>query len=232
VTDPRSIHVAIDPEPAPPHPSRDTPVSVHPPAQPDATADAAPVTPAARNRRRTRFVLLGVAAVGVVAVAVAVALDRSDPNSPGQERIGTAQPLKAQLSPADCPVHSSNPPPAPPAHTGDASAFVADITLPDCSHVRRGQTATKVWRLKNVGTVPWTGYSLRRLDFPQQRSQCQTISDVPINDTAAGALVDIRTEITAPKNPGFCFARFKMVDASGHVAFPGSRPVNFQLIVD
>ncbi|HEY3714367.1 MAG TPA: NBR1-Ig-like domain-containing protein [Jatrophihabitantaceae bacterium] len=222
VTDRRGI----DPRAEQPHPSSDrlTP--------PDSVAnDEAPVAPAPRNRRRLWFVLPGVAAAGAMAVAVVVALDSGN-DSPGAKRTGTSQPLTAPLSAADCPMHSPNPPAAPPAHAGDASAFIADITLPDCSHVRRGQAASKVWRLKNVGTVPWTGYSLHRLDVPQQRDQCQTISDIPIDDTAPGDLVDIRTEITAPKNPGFCFVRFKMVDASGQVAFPGSRPVNFQLIVD
>ena len=215
----------IDPEPVRPHNSSDPP--------PDTVAnDGAPVAPAPRNRRRwLRFVLPGVAAAVAVAVAVVIALD-SGKDSPAKKGNGTSQPLKAPLSPADCPMHSPNPPPAPPAHAGDASSFIADITLPDCSHVHRGQLVSKVWRLKNVGTVPWTGYSLHRLDVPQQSNQCQTISDIPIDDTAPGDLVDIRTEITAPKNPGFCFVRFKMVDTSGRVAFPGSRPVNFQLIVD
>jgi hypothetical protein len=207
-----------------PHASTDPP--------PDTGAnDETPVAPAPRNRRRLWFVLPGVVAAGAVAVAVVVALD-SGKDSPAKEGNGTSQPLKAPLSPADCPVHSSNPPPAPPAHAGDASSFIADITLPDCSHVHRGQLVSKVWRLKNVGTVPWTGYSLHRLDVPQQSNQCQTIPDVPIDDTAPGDLVDVRTEITAPKTAGFCFVRFKMVDATGHIAFPGNRPVNFQVIVD
>jgi hypothetical protein len=76
------------------------------------------------------------------------------------------------------------------------------------------------------------GVLIAPLDLPQQRNQCQTISDIPIDDTAPGTLVDIRTDVTAPKNPGFCFVRFKMVDASGHVVFPGSRPVNLQVIID
>jgi hypothetical protein len=215
---------AVAPEPVRP------PGSSDPPSDTGANGET-PVAPGPRKRRRLWVVLPGVVAAVAVVVAVVVALD-SGQNSPAKKGNGTAQPLKAQLSPADCPMHSPNPPAAPPAHAGDASSFIADITLPDCSHVRRGETASKVWRLKNVGTVPWTGYTLHRLDVPQLRNQCQTISDIPIDDTAPGDLVDIRTEITAPKNPGFCFVRFKMVDAAGHVAFPGSRPVNFQVIVD
>lgn len=232
VTDRNAIHVAIGAEPVPSSSSSDAPVSVHPPAPPDAADDETPVAPAPRNRRRLRFVLPGVAAIGAVAVVAIVVAIGSGTDSPAAKSNRTGQPPKAQFSPADCPVHPANPPAAGPAHPGDASAFIADITLPDCSHIRGGETASKVWRLKNVGKVPWTGYSLHRLDLPQQRNQCQTISDVPIDDTAPGDMVDIRTEVTAPKKPGFCFARFKMVDASGHIAFPGSRPVNFQLIVD
>lgn len=208
----RAVHVAIDPEPAP------------------APAPRASLTPATR-RRRVRYAAQGVAAVGVAAVLVVVVglvTASSGKNQNGAGRSAGA----AQLSPADCPVRQSNPPAAPPVHPGDASAFIADLTLPDCSHIRPGQTLTKVWRLKNVGTVPWVGYSLHRLDLPQRRDQCQTITDVPIDDTEPGALVDVRTGITAPKTPGFCFVRFKTVDAAGKIAFPGSRPVNFQVIVD
>ncbi len=232
VMDRRAIHVAIDPAPAPPRPSSDPPASTHPSVPPDAAAeDEAPGSPGPRDRR-LRFVLPGLAALLVIAVAIAVVAARSGTNSPGDNRTGTRQPLKGHLSPADCPVHQKNPPAAGPAHPGDASQFIGDITLPDCTHIRGGATATKVWRLKNAGTVPWTGYSLHRLDLPQQHNHCQTISYIAIDDTAPGDLVDIRTEITAPKKPGFCFVRFKMVDASGHLAFPGARPVNFQLIID
>ncbi|MCD0452620.1 hypothetical protein LO762_26055 [Actinocorallia sp. API 0066] len=126
----------------------------------------------------------------------------------------------------------TNPPAAPPANEGDASVFIADITLLDCTHVGRGETVTKVWRIKNVGTVPWQGYSLRRLDVPQRADQCRTVNEVPIDDTLPGETVDIGTEITTPRTPGLCYVRFKMADASGQLVFPGSRPLNFQIIVD
>ncbi|WP_243773683.1 NBR1-Ig-like domain-containing protein [Actinomadura barringtoniae] len=184
--------------------------------------------------KRGRFRLVTVAlAVGVVGVG-AVVLTAGDRGS-GHVGNGPKPSVSASrvaLSAADCPVPVSNPAAAPPTHEGDAAAFVADMTLPDCAHVSPGKAITKVWRLKNVGTVPWEGYSLRRLDLPQQADQCQTISDVPINDTAPGKMVDIRTDITTPRKPGLCYVRFKLVDASGRVAFPGNRPVNFQVIVD
>jgi hypothetical protein len=129
-------------------------------------------------------------------------------------------------------VHQLDPPRASPAHEGDSARFIADLTLPDCTHVRRGGTVVKVWRFKNAGTRPWVGYTLHRLDLPQGRDQCQTISDLAVPDTRPGALVDVEVQVSVPHRPGFCFVRFKMMDGEGHVAFPGGRPVNFQLIVD
>ncbi|WP_081842453.1 NBR1-Ig-like domain-containing protein [Actinomadura welshii] len=188
--------------------------------------------------RRGRFrpsrpvaLALATAAVGMgTAIVIVVAVDR-DSRAGGDGLKPSGSLAKATLSPADCPVRASNPPAAPPRHRGDAATFIADITLPDCTRVGTGKAVTKVWRLKNSGKVPWEGYSLRRIDVPQRADQCQTISDVPIDDTRPGKMVDIRTDITTPRKPGLCYVRFKMVDASGKVAFPGSRPVNFQIIV-
>lgn len=205
------------------------------PAATPAVTPLEPVTellpePSVSTRRRHRpFLLATVTAVVVAAaVAVTVSLVASSHDTP----VAATALDNPTLTAKDCPVHRPNPPAAPPAHAGDADAFIADMTLPDCSHVRRGETVTKVWRLKNTGTVAWLGYSLHRIDLPQQRDQCQTITDVPVHATEPGEMVDIRTEITAPDKPGFCFVRFKLVDADGRVAFPGSRPVNFQIIVD
>ncbi|MFC4010008.1 NBR1-Ig-like domain-containing protein [Nonomuraea purpurea] len=165
----------------------------------------------------------------MVLVVVAVNRNGSTPSGPGLNSSGSGS---IALSPDACPVRSTNPPWAPPLYKGDAAVFIADVTLPDCTRVGAEATMTKVWRLKNAGTVPWEGYSLRRLGLKQQADHCQTIPDVPIKDTQPGETVDIRTDITTPKKPGLCYVRFKMVDASGAVVFPGSRPINFQIIVD
>lgn len=209
-----------------------------PPPPPDELAgDVQPALPVPGGRGRFRSArpaaaALAAAAVGMgTAVLIVVAVNRGSGPDGDSSLKPSGSLSKAALSPADCPVLASNPASAPPAHKGDAVAFIADIALPDCTRVGAGKTMTKVWRLKNAGTVPWEGYSLRRLDLPQQADQCQTISDVPIDDTRPGEMVDIRTDITTPRKPGLCFVRFKVVDASGRVAFPGSRPVNFQVVV-
>ncbi|MFC0038487.1 NBR1-Ig-like domain-containing protein [Actinomadura rayongensis] len=216
-------------EPVAPEPYRETPERT--PAAPGETApgETAADGPAPVRRRPARAaitVALAAGAVGAVVIG-ATLLSRG----PGSGRGPSADPSQAALSAADCPVHASSPPLAPPTHRGDAATFIADITLPDCTTVPGGRSLTKVWRFKNSGTVPWQGYSLRRLGVPQRADQCQTISDVPVNDTEPGKMVDIRTDVLTPRKPGLCYVRFKMVDAAGKVAFPGSRPVTFQLIV-
>jgi hypothetical protein len=192
----------------------------------DGSAVGGPAPVRRRPARAAVTVALAAGAVGAVVLGAAV-LSRG----PGSGRGPSADPSQAALSAADCPVHASSPPLAPPTHRGDAATFIADITFPDCTTVPGGRSLTKVWRFKNSGTVPWHGYSLRRLGVPQRADQCQTISDVPVNDTEPGKMVDIRTDVLTPRKPGLCYVRFKMVDAAGKVAFPGSRPVTFQLIV-
>ncbi len=206
-----------------------------PAAETPATNGPVPSAPGGRGRfrpARPAAAALAVGAVGVATVVlVAVTGDRGA-GTDGQSANPPESPSNAKLSAADCPVHPTSPPWSPPAHAGDSAKFIGDITLPDCSHVGPRQTVTKVWRLKNAGTVPWKGYSLHRLDLPQQPDQCQTISDIPIKDTRPGEMVDIQTDIITPKKPGLCYVRFKMMEGSGRVAFPGGRPLNFQIIVD
>ncbi|MFC4063007.1 NBR1-Ig-like domain-containing protein [Planomonospora corallina] len=229
---PRTAHTAMTPQAS--GPAAETPASVSASRPGESTGGIRPVLPAPGGRGRFRrtlpTVLTAVAAaagVGAAVLIVTVADRVSGPAEPGPSLSGGPPP-----SPAGCPVQQANPAWAPPVHKGDAAEFVADVTLPDCTRVGAGETMPKVWRLKNAGTVPWKGYSLRRLDPPQRTGRCRTASAVPIGETRPGETVDVRIDITTPREPGLCYVRFKMMDASGKIAFPGSRPINFQIIVD
>ncbi|RBQ21111.1 hypothetical protein DP939_08680 [Spongiactinospora rosea] len=215
-----------------PHP---LPAQLTVPPQPDRPNDEAlsaqTTRPVPERRRRVRLTVpaaLALTTIGVgAAVLIMIVIYRGfEPADPAPS--GSAAP---SLSAIDCPIRQPNPPPAPPARNGDASKFRGDITLTDCTHVGPGETVTKVWRLENTGKVHWKGYSLRRLE-PQHPDQCQTPAEVPVKETKPGKMVDIRVDIITPTKPGFCFVRFKMLNASKEVVFPGSRPINFQLIID
>ncbi|MEU4534141.1 NBR1-Ig-like domain-containing protein [Streptosporangium sp. NPDC023825] len=232
----RAVHVAIGSQS--PRTAGETPAPAPAPPPPppgEIGGDVRPALPTPGGRGRFRLTHLAAAALAAAAVGVgtAVLITATVNRGSGTDGRGpspSGSPSEDSPSAADCPVSATNPPWGPPAHKGDSAVFVGDITLPDCTRVGPGQTATKVWRLKNAGTVPWKGYSLHRLD-PQRPDQCRTVSDVPIKDTRPGRMVDIRTDVTTPKNEGFCYVRFKMMDGAGRVAFPGGRPLNFQVIV-
>ena len=72
---------------------------------------------------------------------------------------------------------------------------------------------------------------------PPTRDYRVVVRDVPApgsaddDGPAPGEIVDVSTVITTPRQPSFCFVRFKLEDARERVAFPGSRPVNFQIVV-
>ncbi len=188
--------------------------------------------PAPEGRGRFRLTLpVGVTLATVAAGAVIISVVLLDRDS-GRGSNASGPSPKVAGGPTACPVALQQPEPAPPAREGDAARFVADVTLPDCTRVGGGRTVTKVWRIKNTGTVPWKGYSLLRLDLPQRADHCRTRPQVPVDDTRPGETVDIRIDVTTPRNPGLCYVRFKMMNGSGRVAFPGSRPVNFQIIVN
>lgn len=202
----------------------------------DGHDDASTAKAPSEGRRRVgrRLALAGALAAALVAVGVAAWARGGDSGSgphtvPPTSR-STAIAAATSASSEDCPIKQHNPPSAPPRHRGDVGVFLADVTLPDCTRVPPTHTVDKRWRFKNAGTVPWRGYSLHRMD-PNGRKTCQTIADVPVPDTEPGHQVEIEVTVTTPAEPTFCFVRFKMVDADGHLAFPGSRPVNFQVVV-
>ena len=54
----------------------------------------------------------------------------------------------------------TNTPIASPTAVCDSALFVKDVTIPDGTQVEPGATVKKTWRLKNIGTCQWSGYSL------------------------------------------------------------------------
>jgi hypothetical protein len=82
----------------------------------------------------------------------------------------------------------------------NVAEFVADVTVPDGTNFTPGETFVKTWRLKNVGTSPWsTGY-LFVYAKGEQMAGPQT-QPLP-NSVAPGETVDISLDLTAPDRLG------------------------------
>jgi hypothetical protein len=91
--------------------------------------------------------------------------------------------------------------------------FIRDVTVPDGSHFEPGETFTKTWRLRNVGTCTWdTTYALVLTDgnnFSVATSQALTKNVPPwsyVNLTITG--------MTAPSAPGKYRSSWKLSDGS------------------
>jgi hypothetical protein len=121
-------------------------------------------------------------------------------------------------------------PPAPvptdPAGADDAT-FEGDVTIPDGSVVAPGQTFTKVWQLRNNGSVRWQGRYLSRVNS----TPCQAPNRVPIPATDPGRSVRIEVPVTAGESPAHCKIYWKMTDATQRLLFPDKDPIFLDVVV-
>lgn len=99
----------------------------------------------------------------------------------------------------------------PPGCT-DAAAFGTDVTVPDNTKLKQGETFHKVWRVKNTGTCTWTDqYAMVFYDGDQMGAP----NTVTLDLTRPGATLDIATDMTAPNKDGVYRADFQMHNPAG-----------------
>jgi hypothetical protein len=95
----------------------------------------------------------------------------------------------------------------------DAAAFVTDVNYPDGSVVGRGNTFTKIWRIKNVGTCTWTtSYDL--VYVSGEKFGAKNTVSLPVS-VGPGKTVDLSISLTAPNQNGRFKGYWKLRNASG-----------------
>ena len=104
---------------------------------------------------------------------------------------------------------------APPAISNcrDAAVLLRDVTIPDHSQVKAGETFIKTWEFQNVGTCSWTGYTLRFSSGDEMRAPLST----PVADTAPNGTVQVSMPLTAPSADGRYSGYFTLNNANGDV---------------
>ena len=86
-----------------------------------------------------------------------------------------------------------------PADCTDKAVLMQDVTILDGTRMKGGQSFTKTWRLKNMGTCPWdASYNLAFLAGDRMGAP----DSVPLNVTLPGETVDVSVELTAPSTDG------------------------------
>ncbi|WAC90218.1 NBR1-Ig-like domain-containing protein [Mycobacterium sp. Aquia_213] len=103
---------------------------------------------------------------------------------------------------------------------GDASTFVADITIPDGMLMPPYHEFEKTWRIRNSGTVAWIGRWLARRGSPTGHGVPTSLSRVRIPDTQPGEEVDITVPVRSQPLAGASQVHWKMVDDQGWEYFP------------
>ncbi len=123
------------------------------------------------------------------------------------------------------PTGAANPPPVAPSRFDNS--ILVDETVPDGSKVKPGQAFTKVWTLRNVGTVRWEGRYLARVNS----TDCRAPGRVKIHNTDPGELVRVKARITAATTRTRCKIYWKMTDASHRLLFPDLKPIFLDVYV-
>jgi hypothetical protein len=95
----------------------------------------------------------------------------------------------------------------------DVGKFVSDINIPDGTVFAAGATFTKTWRLQNIGSCTWSGYSVV---FDTGNSMGGPAISA-INTTPPGASVDISVNLTAPSTNGSYRGYWRIRNASGQL---------------
>lgn len=117
-------------------------------------------------------------------------------------------------------------------YEGDASEFIDDVTYTDGTTVAPGTRFTKVWELRNIGSVEWRDRYLRRIELPIESDDCRTPHRVRIPMTSPGQKVRISVPVEAPsKAPVRCKVHWKMIDSAERIVLPGYRPIFFDVRV-
>lgn len=114
----------------------------------------------------------------------------------------------------------------------DKLEFVADVTVPDGTIFKPGDTFVKTWKLRNSGTSTWT--SAHSLVFVSGE-QMGAPAAQPLSATVPpGEMVDVSVSLTAPANPGSYFGFFILRGPSGNnfgIGPTGDQPFYVQINV-
>ncbi len=126
--------------------------------------------------------------------------------------------------PTDIPLPTSTPVPTAttlpfPSRTPLAcnmATFVKDVTIPDDTVFGPGATFTKTWRLKNVGTCPWTsGYDLVFVSGDDMSGDTEILLTSSTIDP--GQSLDISVDLKAPSAEGTYRGNWRLRDSSDEV---------------
>jgi len=114
-----------------------------------------------------------------------------------------------------------------PSNCRDSAILVEDVSYPDNTRLNAGEKFTKTWKLQNVGTCTWTGYTVAFVDGERMSSP----DSVPVPETERGKPVDVSVELTAPSSDGTYRGNFELRNAANEPVLIGTESIFWVQIV-
>jgi len=96
-----------------------------------------------------------------------------------------------------------------------APGTILDITIPDGTILKAGETFVKTWRLQNVGSCTWT--RLYALTFFSGNSLNAKQTNTLSQEVEPGEVVDLSVSMQAPQNPGTYQSNWMLSDPGGEL---------------
>ncbi|MCB0103340.1 MAG: hypothetical protein H6635_16460 [Anaerolineales bacterium] len=93
----------------------------------------------------------------------------------------------------------------------DSAVLLRDVTIPDGTILRAGETFTKTWEFMNNGSCPWYGYTLKYAAGDQMSAPLSA----PVPVTLTKELVQVSVQLTAPSADGEYTGYFTLNDPTG-----------------
>jgi hypothetical protein len=153
-------------------------------------------------------------AAGTAAAQTVEALLSATPAPGAATPSFTPLPLPMTLTPIPLPV-LTNTPIATATTNCNVAQFITDVTVPDGTIMTPNQTFTKKWRIKNVGSCVWTGFSLV---FDSGDAMSGPASKA-ISTLNPGQEVDLEVNLTAPASAGN-YRGYWRINTNGSVLVP------------
>jgi hypothetical protein len=95
----------------------------------------------------------------------------------------------------------------------DGLKYVADVTIPDGTTLKAGESFTKTWRVTNTGTNAWgSGYILRFAEG----NQLSGPNSFPLAPAQPGQTIEISIPLHAPGAPGRYVSKWTAANALGY----------------
>ena len=93
----------------------------------------------------------------------------------------------------------------------DSAVLVRDVTIPDGTQMKPGETFTKTWEFINNGKCTWYGYTVKFAAGDQMNAPLSA----PIPQTPLNESVQVSVELTAPTANGSYTGYFTLNDPNG-----------------